>query len=38
MEIIKEMKAEILRQRELLGDMDADNPEIQEIIAGHWDD
>lgn len=37
-EIIQEMKAEILRQRELLGDTDADNPEILEIIAAHWDD
>lgn len=37
-EIIKEMKSEILQQREMLGDTDADNPEILEIISYHWDD
>ena len=37
-DIIKEMKKEILRQREMLGDTDKDNPEIREIIAQHWDD
>ncbi len=37
-EIIKKMKEEILRQRKELGDTDADNPEILEIIAQHWDD
>lgn len=36
--IIADMKAEILKQRELLGDTDADNPEILEIIAEHWND
>lgn len=37
-EIIKAMKAEILQQREMLGDTDMDNPEIREIIAQHWND
>ncbi|MGQ1784559.1 sulfatase family protein [Saccharicrinis sp. GN24d3] len=37
-EIIKEMKEEILRQRIALGDTDAENPEILDIIARHWDD
>ncbi len=37
-EIIAEMKEEILNQRQLLGDTDADNPEILEIITQHWND
>lgn len=37
-EIIAQMKQEILHQREMLGDTDADNPEILEIIAEHWND
>ena len=37
-EIIAQMKEEIIRQRELLGDTDLDNPEILEIIAEHWND
>ncbi len=36
--IIKEMKEEILRQREELGDLDEDNPEILQIISEHWED
>ena len=35
-EIIKKMKDEIMHQRTLLGDTDEDNPEINEIIANHW--
>ena len=35
-DIINDMKAEILKQRESLGDTDADNPEILEIIKTHW--
>ncbi|MDH4203841.1 MAG: sulfatase-like hydrolase/transferase, partial [Phycisphaerae bacterium] len=35
-DVIKAMKAEILHQRKLLGDTDEDNPEIQKIIANHW--
>ncbi len=35
-DIISEMKAEILKQRNMLGDTDADNPEILEIIEKHW--
>lgn len=35
-EIIKEMKTEILHQRQSLGDIDRNNPEILEIIANHW--
>ena len=35
-EIIKEMKVEILKQREALKDTDPDNPEIHEIIEKHW--
>jgi len=35
-DIIKELKAEILKQRGALGDTDVDNPEIQEIIKAHW--
>ncbi len=37
-EIIQQMKAEIIQQREMLGDTDKDNPEILEIIAKHWND
>ena len=37
-DIIAEMKKEILRKRELLGDTDEDNPEILQIIQEHWDD
>ncbi|MCP4310647.1 MAG: sulfatase [Bacteroidetes bacterium] len=37
-EIISDLKLEILRQRELLGDTDVGNSEILEIIARHWDD
>ena len=36
-DIIHGMKEELIRQRELLGDTDADNPEILEIIDEHWD-
>ncbi len=36
-EIIKDMKAEIIHQREILGDSDKDSPEILEIIERHWD-
>ena len=35
-DIINALKAEILRQRESLGDTDVDNPEILEIIKTHW--
>ena len=35
-EIIKEMKNQILHQREILGDRDEENPEILEIIKEHW--
>ncbi|MCB4797894.1 sulfatase family protein [Neotamlana laminarinivorans] len=35
-DIIADMKAEILKQREAIGDTDADNPEILEIIEKHW--
>jgi arylsulfatase A-like enzyme len=37
-DVIKELKEEIIRQRELLGDTDEDNEEIRKIIAEHWDD
>ncbi|MCF7973030.1 MAG: sulfatase [Phycisphaerae bacterium] len=37
-DIIQQMKAEILRQRTVLGDTDEDNPEIRAIIAAHWND
>jgi hypothetical protein len=37
-EIISDLKQELLRQREMLGDLDEDNPEILKIIAEHWDD
>jgi arylsulfatase A-like enzyme len=37
-EIIKAMKAEILNQRQVVGDNDKNNPEILEIIARHWND
>jgi len=37
-DIIKEMKVEILKQREALADTDSDNPEIHEIIKAHWND
>lgn len=36
-DIIKSMKAEILKKRELLGDTDADNEEIQQVITQNWD-
>ncbi|MFC1764493.1 sulfatase [Planctomycetota bacterium] len=36
LEIIKQMKAEIVHQRKILGDTDADNAEIQRIIRRHW--
>ncbi len=36
--IIEQMKAEILRQRELLGDTDVGNEEVRKIIADHWND
>ena len=36
--IIKQMKSEIIHQREMLGDTDQDNQEILEIIAKHWND
>ena len=35
-DVIKKMKSEIMHQRNLLNDTDADNPEIYEIIANHW--
>jgi|TARA_R110000868_G_scaffold276646_3_gene536353 arylsulfatase A-like enzyme len=35
-DVIKKMKSEIMHQRNLLNDTDADNPEIHEIIANHW--
>ncbi|MEO9512826.1 MAG: sulfatase [Flavobacteriaceae bacterium] len=35
-DIIKEMKAEILKQRETLGDTDKDNPEVLKIIEDYW--
>jgi hypothetical protein len=35
-DIRKDMKHEIIRQRELLGDTDEGNIEILEIIANHW--
>ncbi|ALJ04178.1 acetylglucosamine-6-sulfatase [Pseudalgibacter alginicilyticus] len=37
-DIIKNMKAEILNKRQSLGDIDADNPEIYEIIKNYWND
>ena len=37
-EIIKAMKAEILHQRQVVGDNDKNNSEILEIIARHWND
>ena len=37
-EIIAELKLEMLRQREDLGDKDEGNSEILEIMAQHWDD
>jgi len=36
--IIDQMKTEILKQREMLGDMDEGNPEILEIITKHWNE
>jgi hypothetical protein len=36
-DIIKAMKVEIMRQRTLLGDTDANDAIIQDIIAKHWD-
>ena len=35
--IIKEMKAEILRKRDMLNDDDSNNPEMQEILEKYWD-
>jgi len=35
-DIIAALKLEILSQRESLGDMDEDNPEILEIISKNW--
>ena len=35
--IIKEMKKEIMHQREMLGDNDENNTDIQNIIEKHWD-
>ena len=37
-DIIAEMKTEILKQRENLGDTDLDNPEILAIVEKHWND
>lgn len=37
-DIIAQMKTEILALRKELGDLDADKPEILEIIARHWDE
>lgn len=34
--IIKELKAEILKKKEAVGDTDADTPEVLEIIKKHW--
>ena len=31
------MKAEILRQRKMLGDLDEGNEEIRQIIADYWE-
>ena len=36
-DVISGMKAEILKQRELLGDLDEGNEEIHQIIADHWE-
>lgn len=36
--VIAEMKQELLRQREVLGDTDADNPRLKAIIDKHWGD
>lgn len=36
-EIIKKMKKEIMNQRTLLGDTDADDPEVLGIINTYWD-
>ena len=36
--VIAEMKKELLKQRELLGDTDKGNDEILQIIANHWND
>lgn len=37
-DIIKNMKEEIIKKREKLGDLDKENPEILDIIAKHWND
>lgn len=37
-DIIAQMKTEILALRKKLGDLDADNPEILEIIAQYWEE
>ncbi|TKG94054.1 DUF4976 domain-containing protein [Puteibacter caeruleilacunae] len=34
--IIKEMKAELLKQKAAVGDTDADHPEMKEIIEKYW--
>lgn len=36
-EIIKEMKKELKRQRDLYGDTDKEYPEMQEILGKYWD-
>ena len=35
--VIKEMKMELLKQKELVGDLDEDYPVMKEIFAKHWD-
>ncbi len=37
-EVIADLKKEILAQRERLGDTDADDPEVLEIMMQYWDD
>jgi arylsulfatase A-like enzyme len=37
-EIISQLKEELLRQRQMLGDTDKGNPELLNIIAANWDD
>jgi arylsulfatase A-like enzyme len=37
-EIIEDLKIELIRQRELLGDTDEENDEIRSIIAAYWNE
>lgn len=37
-ELITELKAELVLQRELLNETDRDYPKIQDIIDAHWND